>query len=167
MRVHCLFDRMVLTSELREHPRNRNSHPEDQIERLAKILEFQGWRYPIKVSKRSGYITSGHGRLLAAKLMGWDQVPVNYQDYDSDEQEFADVQADNAIASWAELNLAKINDDLADLGPFDIEMLGLKSFTVETPVTEDKESSGGGGDEIMQCPKCGEQFEASSARVDG
>lgn len=103
-----------------------------QIERLAEILKYQGWRYPVKVSKRSGYVTSGHGRIEAAKLNGWELIPVNYQDYESDEQEYADVTADNAIASWSELDLSAINVDLPELGPdFDIDLLGIKDFELE------------------------------------
>lgn len=132
MKIHCLCDKLVSVSELKPHPKNRNKHPENQIERLANILSYQGWRYPVKVSKRSGFVTSGHGRIEAAKLNGWKEVPVNFQDYDSDEQEYADVQADNAIASWSELDLSGINADIGDLGPdFNIDLLGIKDFVVE------------------------------------
>ena len=132
MIVRCAFDKLVDLDELIAHPKNRNKHPDDQIKRLAEILKYQGWRYPVKVSNRSERVTSGHGRILAAKLAGWKQVPVNYQDYDSDEQEYADVQADNAIASWAELDLSGINSDIGDLGPdFDIDLLGIKDFVLE------------------------------------
>lgn len=132
MIVHCLYDKLVSTSELAPHPKNRNKHPDEQIERLAKVLKYQGWRYPVKVSKLSGFITSGHGRLLAARLNGWKEVPVNFQDYEDEAQEYADVQADNAIASWAELDLAGINSDIGDLGPdFDIDLLGIEDFTLE------------------------------------
>jgi len=132
MNVNCLYDKLVPVSELKPHPKNRNAHPKDQIERLAKILKYQGWRYPIKVSKQSGFITSGHGRLEAAIENGWPEVPVNYQDYENETQEYADLQADNAIASWAELSLAEINLDLPDMGPdFDIDMLGIKDFVLE------------------------------------
>lgn len=132
MQVHCPHDRMVGTKELKAHPQNRNRHPADQVERLAKILEYQGWRYPIKVSKRSGFITSGHGRLEAAKHLGWKEVPVSFQDYEDETQEYADVQFDNAIASWSELDLSAINSDIGDLGPdFDIDLLGIKDFVIE------------------------------------
>lgn len=132
MKIKCLFDEMVHVKTLKVHPKNRNVHPQDQIERLAKVLEYQGWRYPIKVSKLSGCITSGHGRLLAAKLLKWKEVPVNFQDYDSEAQEYADVQADNAIASWSELDLSAINGDIGDLGPdFDIDLLGIKNFKID------------------------------------
>ena len=145
MKTHCLFDQLVHVNDLIPHPKNRNSHPDDQIKRLARILEFQGWRYPVKVSKRSGFVTSGHGRIEAAKANGWEQIPVNFQDYDSDEQEYADVQADNAIASWSELDLSGINSDLCDLGPdFDLDLLGIKDFelvigeTLEPQCDEDE-----------------------------
>lgn len=131
-KVLCLYDELHLIKKLKKHPKNRNSHPPAQIERLAKILDYQGFRYPVKVSKLSGFVTSGHGRVLAAKHLGWTHVPVNYQDYESEEQEYADVQADNAIASWSELDLSGINSDLADLGPdFDLDMLGIRGFVLE------------------------------------
>lgn len=132
MIVRCSYDELVNIKELKAHPKNRNKHPKEQVQRLAKILEYQGWRYPIKVSKRSGFITSGHGRIEAAKYLKWKQAPVNFQDYDSDEQEYADIQSDNAIAAWSELDLSGINADIGDLGPdFDIDLLGIKNFTID------------------------------------
>jgi DNA modification methylase len=137
MVVQCLYDDLIKVSDLKPHPKNRNQHPEDQIKRLADILKYQGWRYPVKVSKRSGFVISGHGRIEAARMNGWKSVPVNFQDYESDEQEYADVQADNAIASWAELDLSGINSDLADLGPdFDIDLLGIKGFEIDVLLPE-------------------------------
>jgi hypothetical protein len=145
MNVRCAHDELVAISSLKAHPQNRNSHPQDQIERLARILAYQGWRYPVKVSKRSGFVTSGHGRIEAAKENGWNDVPVNYQDYDNEEQEYADVQADNAIASWSELDLSEINADLGNLGPdFDIDMLGIKNFVLEPADKSNDDSSGAG-----------------------
>jgi len=109
MKVHCLHHKLVPIKELNPHPKNRNKHPEDQIERLAKILQYQGIRAPIVVSKRSGFIVKGHGTLMAIRKAGWAKAPVVVQDFDSDEQEYAFVQSDNAVASWAGLDLAGIN----------------------------------------------------------
>lgn len=166
--IHCTHDKLVKITELKPHPKNRNKHPEDQIERLTKILKYQGIRSPIKVSKRSGFITAGHGRLEAFKKLKIKQIPVNYQDYDSDEQEYADLQSDNAIALWADLDLSGINLDVPDLGPdFDIDMLGIKDFNLDfKPGTEDEQ---GQLDEkslvFMICPHCEEKFEKGQARV--
>lgn len=123
---------MVLIGELKPHPKNPNVHSEDQIERLATIIEFQGWRYPVKVSLLSGFVTSGHGRIEAAKLRGWTHLPVSYQEYDTEEQEYADIVSDNAIAEWAQLDLASINREMIAFGPeLDIDLLGIKNFVLE------------------------------------
>lgn len=132
MKVHCTYDQLVPIDSLNPHPKNTNKHSKEQIQRLAKILEYQGWRYPIKVSKQSGFITSGHGRLEAARLLKLDVVPVNFQDYENETQELADLTSDNAIASWAELDLSLINTQLGDMGPdFDLDLLGIKDFVLD------------------------------------
>lgn len=132
MKVRCVYDKLVPISELKSHPKNRNIHPDDQIARLAQILDYQGFRYPVKVSKLSGFVTSGHGRIEAAKKNGWTEVPVNFQEYESEEQEYADLVADNAIALWAELDLSGINIDLGDLGPdFELDLLGIENFEID------------------------------------
>lgn len=113
------------------HPKNRNKHPAEQIDRLIKIIEFQGWRRPIRISTLSGYITAGHGALSAAKKAGWTQVPVDLQAYADSDAEYADMVADNSLAAWGELDLAGINADLPDLHLPDIDLLGIKDFVVD------------------------------------
>jgi len=165
MKVHCLYDELLDPKQLKPHPKNRNKHSDDQIQRLAKIIEYQGVRYPVKVSKKSGFITSGHGRVMALKILKW-KVPVNYQDYESDEQEYADVQSDNAIASWAELDLSEINTDLGDLSAdFDIDLLGIKNF-----IKVEKVDHGCDEDECPEPPKeskvvLGDLFELGDHRL--
>ncbi len=142
MKIHCLYDQLIPIRELKKlfHPKNRNKHPQEQIERLAKILEYQGIRYPVKISKMSGYITSGHGRVLAAELNGWAEFPVNLQDYTDPAQEYADLQADNAIALWAELDRELIQIDIQDFPDLDLDLLALKPLQIEEDIdlkTED------------------------------
>ena len=105
MKVQCAHQELRPIGELKAHPKNPNQHPERQVELLAKIIEATGWRSPIVVSKRSGYITKGHGRLLAAVRAGFSEVPVDLQDYESEEEELADMVADNDIAELAEMDL--------------------------------------------------------------
>jgi len=78
--VFCSHDAIVPVSELKPNPKNPNKHPGDQVELLAKVIEAQGWRQPVKVSTRSGFIVSGHGRYEAAVFLGCP-VPVDYQEY--------------------------------------------------------------------------------------
>lgn len=165
MKINCEYTRLVPVDELKQNPKNPNFHSDVQIERLAKILEYQGFRAPIKVSNQSGLITAGHGRLLAALKLGLKEVPVSFQEYESEEQEYADLVADNAIASWSDLDLSKINMELESLGPdFDLDVLGLKKFTVEPLDIDYSENNKEiktdefGSDLTHLCPKCGFEF---------
>ena len=106
--VWCSHDAIVSVSDMRPAVNNPNQHPVEQIDLLAKIIKDQGWRWPIKVSTRSGCIVSGHCRLAAAKKAGLTSVPVDYQDYGSDESEIADMLADNRVQE-----LSILDDDLA------------------------------------------------------
>lgn len=100
---------MVSTDSLVENPRNPNRHPEEQIVALAKIIRHQGWRNPIVVSRRSGFVVKGHGRLLAARMLGLAEVPVDYQDYENEAAEWADMVADNKIAELSSMDEAELN----------------------------------------------------------
>lgn len=126
MRINCTYSKLANIDELRPNPVNANQHSEEQLTRLAKILQFQGWRHPIVVSKRSGLVVSGHGRLLASRIAGFTEVPVDEQDYESEEEEMADLIADNKIAELSEWNAIRLNDQLASLNTKldDIEISG-------------------------------------------
>lgn len=132
MKINCSYDELVKVDHLVPNPKNPNVHPSDQIERLSSILEYQGQRHPVIVSKRSGFIVVGHGRLEAIKKLGWESCAVNYQDFENEAQEYAFVVSDNAIAEWATLDLGLINSEIGDLGPdFEIDLLGIDGFKLE------------------------------------
>lgn len=131
MEYKCLYDEIVDPKTLKQHVDNANKHSPEQIDRIVKILHYQGWRYAIKISKQSGMITSGNGRAMAGIKMGC-LVPVVYQDYKDYQQELSDVHADNAIASWAELDRGIINSQMDKFGPdYDLDLLGMKDFTLD------------------------------------
>lgn len=117
---------------------------------LAEIMAFQGVRLPIVVSKRSGFMTHGHGRLLAAKLNGWTEFPVDDQAYANEAEEYADLISDNAIAELAEADPLQIQKLALKLGPdFDLNLLGIPEFKIIQPDTSAPGTSGedsGGGD---------------------
>lgn len=124
--VYCAYDEIVSVDQLRPNPKNPNKHPKDQIEKLGKIIRGNGWRNPITVSTRSGLIVKGHGRLLTAQLEELKEVPVEYQNYESEEAELADLTADNRIAELAEMDSKMLADIFADIdtGAIDFELSG-------------------------------------------
>lgn len=129
--IKCLHTEVWALDRFIEHPRNPNTHPKSQIELLAKIITHQGWRNPIVVSRLSGLIIKGHGRLAAARLAGLESAPVELQDYASTEQETADLIADNRITELAEADQFALHSLLAEMrtdSEFDSMFAG---FTVE------------------------------------
>lgn len=139
IKLHAGEIKLVDVKTLKPRPGNRNNHPEEQLKRLADVYKYQGFRNPLIISNQSGNIVCGTGRFLAAKKAGLEKVPVIYQDYESEEQEYAHHVADNGLSLWSELDLAGINADLPDLGPdFDINMLGINNFTLDADIDESK-----------------------------
>jgi hypothetical protein len=133
--IHCAHDRLVDITELVPNPRNPNRHPDAQIALLAKIIRHQGWRSPVVVSKRSGFIVAGHGRLEAGKLLGCQAVPVNFQEFATEADEWAHLSADNRIAELAETDGAALKDLLIDLDSltedFDMDLSGFTKDELE------------------------------------
>jgi len=122
--VHCAHDEIADVDVLVPNPRNPNRHSDEQIRLLAKIIKHQGWRAPITVSNRSGFIVRGHGRLAAAKLLGVDLVPVDRQDYATEAEEWADLIADNRLSELSEMDNPTLKELLQQLDSGMLEVLG-------------------------------------------
>lgn len=135
---------MLEPKKLVPHPKNPNKHSKDQIDRLVKLYRYQGIRNPIVVSRLTGFIIAGHGRWEAALKAKVPLVPVSYQEFENEDQEYAYMVSDNAVALWADLDLSKINLQVPELGPdFDIEHLAIKDFKLDL-----NEGSGDVADEV-------------------
>ena len=159
--VNCAFDELVPLEKLVPNPRNPNQHPQVQVALLAKVIAHQGWRSPIVVSNRSGFIVAGHGRYEAAKVLGVAKVPVDYQDFATEADEWAHLVADNRLAELAESDEASLKGLLAELkaGDFDLDLAGFDAAALEGLLEEPvpPEDFPAVGDDIpteFQCPKC-------------
>ncbi len=163
--VWCAHDAIVDITSVIPNPRNPNKHGDKQIALLAKIIRAQGWRSPITVSKRSGFVTKGHGRLLSAQVLNVEAVPIDYQDYANEAAEWADVIADNRLAELAEPDMPAIKDLLQELdtGAFDLELTGFDLQAQEELMTQFNPASQDEQGNLDQkkpvtCPKCGHEF---------
>ena len=139
-KIYCAHTDVVATDSLIENPRNPNRHPEDQIIALAKIIRHQGWRNPIVVSRRSGFVVKGHGRLLAARMLGLEEVPVDYQDYENEAAEWADMVADNKIAELSNMDEDELNAIIRELdGQIDLELTGFQTSEINNILSQIEE----------------------------
>lgn len=142
--VFCAYDAIVPLEELRPNPGNPNHHGTDQIKRLASVIWATGWRNAITVSRQSGMIVKGHGRMEAAQLAGMSEAPVEYQDYDSEAEEWADLIADNRLAELSTLNTGELLEMVneIDTGVVPLEMTGYTQEDIEAIIA----AMGGEGD---------------------
>jgi ParB-like chromosome segregation protein Spo0J len=164
--IRCSFAEMRDAAALVPHPRNPNKHPAEQIELFARIIQHQGIRRPIVVSKRSGFVVSGHGLLQAALKAGIAQLPVDIQDFKNEADEWAHLIADNRLAELSELQRDNLGELLRELNQrqFDLALAGFKDGAdlkelLETIPVDNKPLN---EEEMTQtkseCPKCGFQW---------
>jgi ParB-like chromosome segregation protein Spo0J len=97
---------------------------------LGNIIKIQGWRNPVVVSARSGLIIKGHGRLAAATKMGFTEIPVDIQHYETEESEIEDMIADNRISELSTFDTDSLGQLIAQLSNAKVD-LSLAGFTAD------------------------------------
>ena len=131
------------------HARNPRTHSDAQVAQIAASIREFGWTVPVLVDGASGII-AGHGRVLAARKLGLERVPVIELAHMSEAQKRAYVLADNQLAlnaGWDEALLRLELADLSGLG-FDLGLIGFAEVELErllagdgrTGLTEDDEA---------------------------
>jgi hypothetical protein len=140
---------MVDVDSIVPNPKNANRHSIEQIKRLEKLIKYQGFRNPLIVSNRTGFLVVGHGRLEAAKNIGMKEVPVIYQDFENEAQEYAYLISDNEIARWAELDKQAVHIEIQELD-LDIDMLGIENFNLLDSGEVDLPDLGDGSDSMIK-----------------
>jgi len=123
-------------AELKPDSKNPRRHNPRQIRQIARSIQAFGFNVPVLVDAEQSVI-AGHGRVLAAKELGWDEVPVIALEHLDAAQRRAFAIADNRLtenAAWddrllaeqlKELSLLNLNFDLEATG-FDIGEINLR-----------------------------------------
>jgi DNA modification methylase len=112
--------------ELIPYARNPRTHSDAQVAQIAASIREFGWTNPVLVDGANGII-AGHGRVLAARKLGLERVPVLELTHMSEAQKRAYVLADNQLALNAGWDEALLRLELADLSELGFE-LGLIGF---------------------------------------
>jgi hypothetical protein len=132
--INCAHTALVDPLSLKPHPSNPNKHSKDQIALFVSILKYQGWRRPITVSTRSGFVTKGHGALQAALAAGFSPVPIDQQDYPNQDAELADLVADNQLQRMSQMDMPKLTEivlQLESASDFNLELTALEDKTIK------------------------------------
>ena len=150
-------------SELVPYVGNAKKHPEWQVEQIANSIQAFGFNDPIAVWQDiAGHwvIVEGHGRLLAAKELGMDEVPVIKVDHLDDEGRRAYTLAHNQTNLTTGFDLQMMEAELDAIEGFDMtefgfpEMADLSDLFIETEAGAKPEEP-----KTVKCPECGHVFE--------
>lgn len=111
--------------------KNARTHSDAQVAQIAASMREFGWTNPILVDGDNGII-AGHGRLLAARKLGIDPVPVIELASLTEAQKRALVIADNKLALNAGWDEALLGLELGDLGAlrFDLSLTGFSDLEI-------------------------------------
>lgn len=114
------------------YARNSRTHSETQVAQIAASIREFGFTNPVLIDGDGGII-AGHGRVLAARMLGMQTVPAVRIDYMSEAQKRAYVIADNKLAlnaGWDEELLALELTDLQESG-FDLDLTGFDEAEID------------------------------------
>ena len=112
-------------ADLIPYANNARTHSEDQVLQIASSIKEFGFINPVIVDADGGII-AGHGRVMAAKKLGIDELPTVLVDHLTDAQKKAYILADNKMAlnaGWDDDLLALELSDLKELD-FDLALTG-------------------------------------------
>src|SRR5438552_2650246 len=133
------------TAQLLPYANNARTHSPEQVEQLAASMRAFGFTNPILIDADGG-ILAGHGRVLAADLLGLAEVPTITLGELSEAQRRAYIIADNQLALNAGWNrellgleiqaLSTTELDLGLLGFADDELLGLLGMGPKAGLTD-------------------------------
>jgi DNA modification methylase len=143
---HWPLDRVI------PYARNARTHSDDQVAQIAaSIVEF-GWLNPVLVDD-AGNVIAGHGRLLAARKLGLETVPIIRASHLTPAQVRAYRLADNRLAElsgWDEELLAAELEALRD-EDVALTLLGFDDADIERLLAGSSEEAGA-ADEAPEPP---------------
>lgn len=134
--------------DLIPYARNSRTHSDEQVLQIASSIREFGFNNPVLIDQDGGII-AGHGRVLAARKIGMNEVPTIELRHLTETQKRAYVIADNKIAlnaGWddemlklelEELKLADFNIDLTGFSDEEFNLLMDEPETHKEGLTED------------------------------
>lgn len=122
----------VSIEKLIPYARNSRTHSDAQVAQIAASIKEFGFVNPVLIDESDGLI-AGHGRVMAARKLGIDEVPCIRLSHLNENQKRAYIIADNKLAlnaGWDDEMLALEISDLQDAG-FDLELTGFSDEEIE------------------------------------
>lgn len=140
--------------ELKLDPKNPRTHSSRQLRQIARSIETFGFVVPVLIDSGLNVI-AGHGRILAARQLGWSEVPTIRLEHLTDAQVKALRIADNRlgeISLWDDRLLAEQLKELSELDvDFELEATGFEMAEIDLRI-EGLSDGGTDDDQADQLP---------------
>ena len=127
----------VPINSLIPYARNARTHSDAQVAQIAASIREFGWTNPVLLDGENGII-AGHGRVLAARKLGIEEVPCIELSHLTEAQKRAYILADNKLAENAgwDPDLLKLElGELRELG-MDLSLTGFDEAFLADLLTE-------------------------------
>jgi DNA modification methylase len=124
------------------YAKNARTHSDEQVAQIAGSIKEFGFNNPVLVDKDNSVI-AGHGRLMAARKLGMDKVPVVELQHLTESQRKAYVLADNRIALNSGWDTSMLSLELQDLkDDIDLSLLGFDPDELDALLNPIEETEG-------------------------
>lgn len=127
----------IRLEEVKPYKKNAKVHSDTQVANIAESIRQFGWTQPIVIDKKNE-IVIGHGRYMAAQLLGLEEIPVVKITDLTQKQIKALRIADNKLneSSW-DIDILREELDDIDLENFDFDFALPDLDDFEDPEEED------------------------------
>lgn len=139
----------VPVSKLKPYEKNAKIHGAGQIEKLKDSINEFGFLTPCLIDGDFNLI-AGHGRVMAAKELGMENVPCVFVEGLTEAQRRAYILADNRLGELGEWDMDLVASELQWLSENDVD-IDLTGFTIEDQYLDNEPISDNGiGAEIEE-----------------
>lgn len=153
--------------ELEPYPSNAKLHPAEQVEQIKKSIQEFGFNDPVAVWKNNEII-EGHGRVLAAKELGIDKIPVIRLNELTDDERRAYMLVHNQLTMNTGFDYGLLELEIDDLESVDMSDYGFDIKEWDPPEDEhDDDGLGWYGDERERTFEKVNLFDYDESRTDG
>ncbi|MFA1310644.1 site-specific DNA-methyltransferase [Streptococcus dysgalactiae] len=126
----------LLLSDITPYESNAKKHPKYQIDQIKESIKTFGNNDPIAIDENN-VIIEGHGRYLALKSLGYDQVPVIRLKHLSDDQKRAYILAHNKITLNTDFDMQVLKQELTSIMAIDMAQFGFSINLLASPLKGD------------------------------
>ena len=128
----------IKINKLKPYEKNAKTHPKENIEAIKKSIQKYGFADPIGVWGKQNIIVEGHGRYLACKELGIDEVPCIRLNHLTDEERREYTLLHNKTTMMSDFDLDLLGEELneLDLSEFELDW-GLPELVEEEKEVEE------------------------------